>query len=107
MMRIFCGIAVLVLMTSVLCVSQSTVVHLTLDSSINPVSRDRVLRALQEAESIGAALVVIELNTPGGLVSSTRDMVAALLETPTPVAVYVSPAGALSLIHISEPTRPY
>lgn len=93
-MRISYVIAVCLLMTCVVSGAQSTVVHLTLATSINPVSRDMVLRTLQEAEAIGAELVVIELNTPGGLDSSTRDIVAALLGSSTPVAVYVSPSGA-------------
>jgi membrane-bound serine protease (ClpP class) len=67
---------------------------LELTTSINPISRDTVLRVLEEAESVDAELVIIELNTPGGLDSSTRDIVAALLGSEVPVAVYVAPSGA-------------
>ena len=67
---------------------------ITIDGVINPV-KDRFLkRALDEAQESGATLLVIKLDTPGGLLTSTRDMVEQLLDSPLPTAVYVSPAGA-------------
>lgn len=79
--------------------SQSTqaagpVLHLELDSAIHPVVVEVIQDALEEAEAQGAELLVIELSTPGGLADSMREIFTAMLASPVPVAVYVSPAGA-------------
>lgn len=81
-------------MASVSAWAQGQVVHLQLAGSINPVSRDIVSRAISYAETEGAALVVIELNTPGGLGDSMRDIVMAELSSSVPIVVFVGPAGA-------------
>ncbi len=67
---------------------------ITVDGVINPVKDRYIGRALEEAQQGGATLLVIKLDTPGGLLSSTRDIVERLLESPLPTAVYVSPRGA-------------
>jgi membrane-bound serine protease (ClpP class) len=61
---------------------------------INGVKRDLIARTLAQAQAQGAGLVIIELDTPGGLLDSTREIVEDLLASPVPVAVYVSPRGA-------------
>jgi membrane-bound serine protease (ClpP class) len=61
---------------------------------INPVAERFITRSLEQAEVDGAALLVIRLDTPGGLLESTRNIVEDLLAAPVPVAVYVSPPGA-------------
>ena len=61
---------------------------------VNPVMSEYIIRNLNEAAAAGASLVVIELDTPGGLDLSMRDIVKALLASPVPVAVYVAPAGS-------------
>lgn len=63
-------------------------------SSINPVSADYLVAAIEQAEADRAALVVVELDTPGGLDSSMRQMVREILRTEIPVVVYVAPSGA-------------
>ena len=68
--------------------------RLPLVGSINPVSRDLVLRAIAQAESEQASLLLIELNTPGGLGESTRDIVMAELGAAIPIVIFVGPAGA-------------
>jgi membrane-bound serine protease (ClpP class) len=70
------------------------ILRLSLDGSINPASRDVVVRAIREAEERSAELLLIELNTPGGLEESMRDIVAAELSSTVPVVVFVSPSGA-------------
>lgn len=70
------------------------IVHLPLIGSINPVSKDLVLRAITQAEESQASLLVIELNTPGGLGESMRDIVMAELASVVPIVVFVGPAGA-------------
>jgi membrane-bound serine protease (ClpP class) len=65
-----------------------------LDGSINPVAADFVERSIKEAADAGAGCLVILLNTPGGLLQSTRIIVSDMLDAPLPVIVYVSPYGA-------------
>ena len=67
---------------------------LQVHDAIGPASADYVLRGIARAHDEGATLVVIELDTPGGLDSAMRQIVQALLAAPLPVAVYVSPEGA-------------
>ena len=65
-----------------------------LEASINPVTKDYVLRVLRLAEEDDASMVILRLDTPGGLVNSTKDIVDAILNSRVPVVVYVGPAGA-------------
>ena len=87
-----CAVCILIIGMSV--VAQSEILRLELSTSINPISRDIVVRTIREAQSVNAALIVIELNTPGGLDQSTRDIVAAILGSSVPIVVFVSPSGA-------------
>lgn len=64
------------------------------DGVINPVKERLIARTIQQAERDQATLVIIELDTPGGLLDSTRTIVEDLLESDVPTAVYVSPRGA-------------
>lgn len=70
------------------------VVVLTVKDSINPFTALYIKRGIQEAEKKGAALCVINLDTPGGLMDSMRDIVQTILNTGVPVAVYVYPPGS-------------
>ena len=72
----------------------SGVVVIRVDGTINGVKERYISRAISRAEEDGAALLVVELDTPGGLLDSTRNIVEELLNSPVPVAVYVSPRGA-------------
>jgi len=67
---------------------------LTVSGPIDPISARYVIRGLDRAVRESATLVVIELDTPGGLGSSMDDIVARILASPVPVAVYVAPPGA-------------
>jgi membrane-bound serine protease (ClpP class) len=71
-----------------------TVVSITIDGTINPVTADYVHRGIEKAQKEKAECLLIELNTPGGLLKSTRVIVGNLLGSPVPVVVYVSPPGA-------------
>jgi membrane-bound serine protease (ClpP class) len=64
------------------------------DSDVNPVTRDFVVGVVRRGEREHASAVVIEMDTPGGLSSSMRSIVKALLAAELPVIVYVSPAGS-------------
>jgi membrane-bound serine protease (ClpP class) len=65
-----------------------------IDGSINPASAGYLHRGVQEAAEMNAECLIVELNTPGGLLKSTRLMVSDILESRVPVVVYVAPAGA-------------
>jgi membrane-bound serine protease (ClpP class) len=67
---------------------------ITIDGSINPASSDYLQNAILQSETDGAEALLIELDTPGGLLSSTKDIIQAMLGAQVPVIVYVSPAGA-------------
>ena len=64
------------------------------DGSINPASSDYIQQAIALSETDGAAALLIELDTPGGLLSSTKDIIQAILNAEVPVVVFVSPRGA-------------
>jgi membrane-bound serine protease (ClpP class) len=66
----------------------------TVDGSINPASADYLIEAIQRAEDEQAAALLIELDTPGGLVASTQDIIQKMLNARVPVIVYVTPRGA-------------
>jgi len=65
--------------------------------SINPASADYLLAAIETSEQDGAAALLVELDTPGGLVSSTRDILQAMLNSEVPIIVYVTPRGAWAI----------
>lgn len=67
---------------------------MVLDDTIQPVSAGELDRAIAQANADGAAALLVELNTPGGMVDSMRAMAGAILSSKTPVIVFVGPAGA-------------
>jgi membrane-bound serine protease (ClpP class) len=66
----------------------------TIDGSINPASSDHLQQVIARSESDGAAAVLVQLDTPGGLLAATKDIVQAILNARVPVIVFVSPRGA-------------
>ena len=74
--------------------STGGVVHIRVDSAIHPVVAEFVAASLAAADEMRAAALVIELNTPGGLLESTREISKAMLGARTPVVVFVGPSGA-------------
>ncbi|TAN08103.1 MAG: nodulation protein NfeD [Rhodanobacteraceae bacterium] len=71
-----------------------TVVVLQVDGAISPASAAYIVRGIARADSVHADAIVLELDTPGGLSSSMRDIVKAILASPVPVIGYVAPSGA-------------
>ncbi|MFK0346326.1 nodulation protein NfeD [Pseudomonas asiatica] len=67
---------------------------LGIDDAIGPASADYLVRSLDQAKAQGAQLVVIRMDTPGGLDSAMRQMIKAILASPVPVATFVAPSGA-------------
>lgn len=66
----------------------------TIDGSVNPVTAEFLHRNLRAAATRNDRLVLVEMDTPGGLDSSMRAIIKDVLASPVPVAVYVAPAGA-------------
>jgi membrane-bound serine protease (ClpP class) len=77
-----------------LLLSAQTVISLKIDGAINPVSAGFIHRGIEKAIAEHAVCLLIHLNTPGGLLKSTRTIVGDILESRIPVIVYVSPPGA-------------
>lgn len=65
-----------------------------IDGSINPATASFIQRSIKKAQQEKARCLIIQINTPGGLLQSTRVIVGDILDAPLPVIVYVSPAGA-------------
>jgi membrane-bound serine protease (ClpP class) len=67
---------------------------IVIDGSINPAVDDFIRESIARAKSNGARALIIQLDTPGGLLSSTRTIVKELLSAEVPIMVYVAPSGA-------------
>ena len=72
----------------------SNITYFKYDGAINPASNSFVKKAISQAQKQNSQLIIYELNTPGGLLSSTRDTVSQILNSKIPVVVYISPKGA-------------
>jgi len=70
------------------------VISITIDGTINPASADFIHNSIHTAANEKAEALILHLNTPGGLLQSTRMIVSDILESPIPIIVYVSPGGA-------------
>lgn len=67
---------------------------LELDGAVGPATSDYLVRGIEDAAQYGARLIVIRMNTPGGLDGAMRDIIGAILNSPIPVASFVTPQGA-------------
>jgi len=69
-------------------------VVLTLDGAVSPASADYLVRGIERAAEEGASVIVLQMDTPGGLDTSMREIVRAILSSPVPVLGFVAPGGA-------------
>ncbi len=73
---------------------QPRVILIHIDDTIQPISADYMKRGLDAAAAQHASAILIEINTPGGLLDSMRQMVSKIIASPVPVIVYVAPSGS-------------
>ncbi len=94
-MRLAALIAVLILAISTVSArADGTVIVLDIKGGIGVATADYILSGIEHAETSGADLIIIDMDTPGGLMAPMRDIVQAILGSSVPVATYVTPAGA-------------
>ncbi len=70
------------------------IIHLVVTGHIDPLQADYLKRGLKLADSEQAECVILQLNTPGGLDESMREMVQEIIASPVPVVIYIGPSGA-------------
>src|SRR5271165_4585300 len=73
--------------------ASAEVLKVVVDDTIQPISAEYITRAIDEARRRNDQAILIEINTPGGLVSSTREIIEKISASPVPVIVYVTPTG--------------
>jgi membrane-bound serine protease (ClpP class) len=74
--------------------TSSHVLKIVLNDTIQPITDEYIGRALAEGKNTNAEAVLIQINTPGGLVDSTREIIEKIVDSPVPVIVYVTPSGS-------------
>ncbi|HUK17541.1 MAG TPA: nodulation protein NfeD [Bryobacteraceae bacterium] len=74
--------------------ASAQVLKIVVDDTIHPITAEYISRALVEADRDHDQAVLLELSTPGGLLDSTRDIIARILASPVPVIIYVAPSGS-------------
>src|SRR5271166_141549 len=70
------------------------VIAVSIDGEISPITPEIIGHAIEQAQSENASLLLIRINTPGGLLDATRVLIQKLDASPVPVVTYVTPSGA-------------
>jgi membrane-bound serine protease (ClpP class) len=83
---------ILILLSS--CLASAEVLKIVVNDTIQPITDEFIGRALAEAKNSHADALLIEINTPGGLVESTREIIEKIVDSAVPVIVYVTPSGS-------------
>ena len=85
---VFCAVVVALSLPA-----SAEILRVVVDDTIQPISAEYIGRAIETAARRNDQAVLIEMNTPGGLVSSTREIIEKITSSPVPVIVYVTPTG--------------
>ncbi|MCU1300165.1 MAG: Nodulation efficiency protein NfeD [Candidatus Sulfotelmatobacter sp.] len=75
-------------------VSRAEVLKIVVNDTIQPITEEYISRAIDEAQRRNDQAVLIEINTPGGLLESTRHIIEKITTSPVPVIIYVTPSGS-------------
>lgn len=89
--RVVLGVAAVILLNSV---SFAEVLKIVVNDTIQPITEEYISRAIDEAERRNDQAVLMEINTPGGLVDSTRKIIEKITTSSVPVIIYVTPSGS-------------
>ncbi len=89
--RIILGLVTVLILTSI---SFAEVLKVVVDDTIQPITEEYIARAIDEAQRRNDQAVLIEINTPGGLVESTREIIEKITNSSVPVILYVTPSGS-------------
>lgn len=87
-------VLVLIFLFLVAALAQGSILLIEVDAPIHPITSEYIRQAIDRAEKENAKLLIIQLNTPGGLDTSMREIISRILSSKVPVATYVSPSGA-------------
>ncbi len=74
--------------------TSAEVLKIVINDTIHPITDEYIGRGIKQAQQDGAKALLIEINTPGGMLDSTRSIVEKLVASPVPVIVYVTPSGS-------------
>ncbi len=91
MWRILLGFMAILVLSSV---SSAEILKIVVNDTIQPITEEYIARAIDEAQRRGDQAVLIEINTPGGLVESTRHIIERITSSQVPVILYVAPSGS-------------
>jgi membrane-bound serine protease (ClpP class) len=89
--RILLGLVASLILSSL---SSAEVLKIVVNDTIQPITEEYIARAIDEAQRRNDQAVLIEINTPGGLVESTRHIIEKITNSQVPVIVYVAPSGS-------------
>ena len=89
--RILLSLVAALLLSSV---SSAEVLKIVVNDTIQPITEEYIARAIDEAQRRSDQAVLIEINTPGGLVESTRHIIEKITNSSVPVILYVTPSGS-------------
>jgi membrane-bound serine protease (ClpP class) len=88
------GLIIFLSFTNAENISQGVVLVTKVNGPIGPATSDHVLLSIEKATNLDAKLLIIELDTPGGLDTAMRDIIQGIISSPVPIATYVSPSGS-------------